>query len=90
MVWHSSMGKLRQWGNPYAGSAGYSGSVPFTYLAHNPLVTQTEAVATIDCPTAENVETRLVKLDQLVTKACVGTQSTYVEPGTPIQRRTGG
>jgi len=57
---------------PYAGSAGYSGSVPFTYLAHNPLVTQTEAVATIDCPTAENVETRLVKLDQLVTKACVG------------------
>jgi hypothetical protein len=35
-------------------------------------VTQTEAVASIDCPTAENVETRLVRLDQLVTTACVG------------------
>lgn len=57
---------------PYSGTANYSGSTPFTYLAHNPLVTRTEAVATIDCPTAVNVETRLVKLDQLVTTACTG------------------
>lgn len=57
---------------PYAGTANYSGSVPFSYFAHNPVVMQTEAVATINCPTAENVEMRLVKLDQVVTTACVG------------------